>query len=60
MRTFKERLVERYLRLRETKAGQGYVEYIFIIAFVALAAVLGLTALGVNINSAFNALSGKV
>ncbi len=60
MRTLKDRIERGYLRLRERCEGQGYVEYIFIIAFVALAAVLGLTALGVNINSAFNALSGKV
>ncbi len=60
MKAFREQLMERYVRLRESKAGQGYVEYIFIIAFVALAAVLGLTALGVNINSAFSALAGQV
>ncbi len=60
MQRFKDRMQRGYLRLRERCEGQGYVEYIFIIAFVALAAIAGLTALGVNINSAFNTLSGKV
>ena len=60
MKVFEKPIVKVLTRLREAKEGQGYVEYIFIIGLVALAAVLGLTALGVNINGAFSTLSGQV
>ncbi len=60
MKTLKARAIETYVRFWKADEGQGYVEYLFIIGFVAVAAGLGLAALGLNINSAFNTLAGKV
>ncbi len=56
----KHHVVRLYCKVREANEGQGYVEYLFIIGFVALAAALGLAALGLNINAAFNTLAGQV
>ena len=60
MKTLKTRAIEAYVRLWKANEGQGYVEYIFIIGLVAVAAAVGLAALGTNINGAFSTLSGKV
>jgi pilus assembly protein Flp/PilA len=40
--------------------GQGLVEYGLIIVFVSIAAIVGLTALGVNLNDLFQNLSGDL
>ena len=60
MQTLKARAIETYMRLWKANEGQGYVEYLFIIGFVAVAAAVGLGILGTNINAAFNALAGQV
>jgi pilus assembly protein Flp/PilA len=39
--------------LKNEESGQGMVEYGLIIVFVALAVILGLTALGTNLNTLF-------
>ena len=41
-------------RLHREEGGQGMVEYVLIIALVALAATAGMTTLAKAINSAFN------
>jgi Flp pilus assembly pilin Flp len=45
------------LALHRDQAGQGLVEYLLILALVALAATAGMSALASGINSAFAALS---
>lgn len=45
------------LALHRDQAGQGLVEYLLILALVALAATAGMSALASGINSAFTALS---
>jgi Flp pilus assembly pilin Flp len=45
------------LALHSDQAGQGLVEYLLILALVALAATAGMSALASGINSAFAALS---
>jgi pilus assembly protein Flp/PilA len=41
-------------RLHREEAGQGLVEYVLLIALVALAATTGMSKLATAINSAFN------
>jgi pilus assembly protein Flp/PilA len=43
--------------LHQDQAGQGLVEYLLILALVALAATAGMKTLATGINSAFTALS---
>jgi Flp pilus assembly pilin Flp len=43
-------------RRHTTRRGQGLVEYVLIILFVALAVVLALSLLAPTINSIFNAI----
>lgn len=45
---------------RSHEKGQGMVEYTLIIAFIALAVILALTAMGLNLNSFFNSASSKL
>jgi len=44
----------------EKAEGQGMVECALIIAFVALVAIVGVTLLGTNLQTAFTNLAGKV
>ncbi len=46
-------LGELLIRLHRDEAGQGLVEYVLIIALVALAATAGMSSLASAINSAF-------
>jgi pilus assembly protein Flp/PilA len=43
-------------RLHREEEGQGMIEYMLIIVFVALAATAGMTALATAVNSAFTAI----
>jgi pilus assembly protein Flp/PilA len=43
-------------RLHQEEEGQGMVEYVLIIALVALAATAGMTTLAKAINNAFSAV----
>lgn len=43
-------------RLHREEEGQGMVEYVLIIALVALAATAGMTVLAQAVNSAFSAV----
>jgi Flp pilus assembly pilin Flp len=47
-------------RLHREEEGQGMVEYLLIIVFVALAATAGMTSLASSINSAFVAVGTKL
>ena len=44
----------------KTEEGQGLVEYGLVLTFVAVAAIVGLTALGSDINGFFEALPAKL
>ena len=46
--------------LHNDESGQGLVEYLLIIALVALAATAGMTTAASYINSAFTRMGGKL
>ena len=47
-------------QLHNDESGQGMVEYILVVVFVALAAVAGMQTAANYINNAFSTLGGKV
>jgi pilus assembly protein Flp/PilA len=47
-------------RLHREEEGQGMIEYMLIIVFVALAATVGMSSLATAINSAFTAIGVKL
>ncbi len=60
MERLKDRIVGRYLRIREARKGQGYTEYVILLALIAIAAYLAVKALGNNVSTAFNNVAGSV
>jgi len=60
MERLKNRVLKTYVALRDASEGQGYVEYILIIAFVGLAVIAGLTLFAGGVNSALSQLGGQV
>ena len=46
--------------LSEEESGQGLVEYALILAFISIAVVAGVTALGVNLNSKYTEVHTKI
>lgn len=48
------------LRALRDEEGQDLVEYALIVALIALAAVLGMSSLASNINSAFATVGSKL
>lgn len=40
--------------------GQDLVEYAMLLGFIALVAIVGVTALGTNVGNLFNDLAGKI
>ena len=56
----KTNLVNSVTRLHNDETGQGLVEYMLIIALVALAATAGMSTLASYLNSAFTAVGTKV
>jgi pilus assembly protein Flp/PilA len=48
------RFVKYVIRLHREESGQGLVEYVLLIALVALAATAGMSNLATALNSAFN------
>ena len=53
------RAVARYLTL-ESEKGVTAIDYGLIAALIALAIIVGVTLVGVNLNSLFNYIGGKV
>ena len=47
-------------RLNKDETGQGLVEYLFIVALIALAATAGMSSAASYINSAFVRIGGKI
>ena len=54
------RIAVRFQELKSGEAGQGLVEYAFILALVSIAAIVGLTAVGVNVNQELQNIAGDV
>jgi pilus assembly protein Flp/PilA len=50
-------LIARFVREEE---GQDLVEYALLIAFIALACIIGLQNLGTAINNTYNSISGSL
>lgn len=48
------------LWLKDEESGQGLVEYGLIIALVAVVCIVGLTAMGGQLNGMFNFLKEKI
>jgi pilus assembly protein Flp/PilA len=46
--------------LHNDQSGQGMVEYILVLALIALAATAGMKGVATSINEAFNTVGGKV
>jgi pilus assembly protein Flp/PilA len=46
--------------LHSDQSGQGMVEYILVLALIALAATAGMKSVATSINEAFNTVGGKV
>ncbi len=53
-------LASQLSRLHRDEEGQGMVEYVLLIVFIALAATAGMGSLASAINSAFVAIGDKV
>jgi len=49
-----EEMLKKLMAKMRNEEGQGLVEYALIIVLVSIAVLVGLTALGTNINSIFN------
>ena len=60
MDRLKDRIVGTYLRLREKRKGQGYTEYIILLALIAIAAYGAVKLLGSNVSTAMNSVGGSV
>jgi Flp pilus assembly pilin Flp len=55
-----ERLFDLVTRVHNDESGQGLVEYLLIVALVALAATAGMSSAASYINSAFIRIGGKL
>ena len=56
----KNTLLKSLASLHKDESGQGLVEYVLIIALVALAATVGMKGLATSINSAFSSVGTKL
>jgi pilus assembly protein Flp/PilA len=50
-------LIQRFIRDEE---GQDLVEYAFLLAFIALIAVAGVTLVGTSITNVYNSITGQL
>lgn len=57
MKNLMKNLIARFVREDE---GQDLVEYALLIAFIALACIVGLTNLGTAINQTYNSISSTL
>ncbi len=54
METLRNRVLQGFVPARESERGQGYAEYILIIAFVGLAVIAALTSFSGKISAALS------
>ena len=55
-----ESIMKTLTSLHREESGQGLIEYVLILALVALAATAGMNTLATDINSAFSAIGTKL
>lgn len=53
-------MFQKLMAKMQNEEGQGLVEYALIIVLVSIAVIVGLTALGTNVNSVFTEIVGKL
>jgi pilus assembly protein Flp/PilA len=53
-------MLKKLMAKMQNEEGQGLVEYALIIVLVSIAVIVGLTALGTNVNSVFNNIVTKL
>ena len=53
-------MFKKFIAKMQQEEGQGLVEYALIIVLVSIAVIVGLTALGTNVNSIFTQIVGKL
>jgi len=56
----KKSIIKSVVRFHDDESGQGLVEYMLIIALIALAATAGMSSLASYLNSAFVAVGSKL
>lgn len=60
METLKSRVVEMFVRVRESQTGQGFVEYLMITGLVGIALTAALIAFRGQISTALNTVGAGV
>jgi pilus assembly protein Flp/PilA len=55
-----ESIMKTLTSLHREESGQGLVEYVLILALVALGAIVGMSSVASSINSAFSTIAGKL
>jgi Flp pilus assembly pilin Flp len=60
MDRLKSRILGTYLRVRETGKGQGYTEYVVLLALIAIVAYVAVRTLGQNVSTAMNSVGGSI
>jgi Flp pilus assembly pilin Flp len=60
MERLKDRIVGTWVRMREPKEGQGYTEYIILLALIAIAAYAAVKFLGTNVSQAMTNVGASV
>ena len=55
-----KKLVDLAVRFRRDESGQGLVEYLLILAMVALATITGMQSAASSVTSAFTAIGSKL
>jgi pilus assembly protein Flp/PilA len=60
MSNYLAELIGAWLPRLKNEDGQTMVEYAFLVAFIAVVVLVGVTALGTNLLGFFNSIAGKV
>jgi len=60
METVKNRVLKAFVWARELKEGQGYTEYLILLALIAIAAYGAVQLLGNNVSKAMSSVAGSV
>jgi Flp pilus assembly pilin Flp len=60
METLRNRVLKAFVRVSEAREGQGYTEYLILLALIAIAAYAAVKTLGTNVSTAMNSVAGSV